>query len=220
MSNPEAADESLYVVDLATQDRVSLGSVGGWEASTGRLHLATTGLIVGEELDGPAHKPLVTAVPGSPAAADEPTAASLGWEEDYGGCFECPRDFTVSADGVTVAWVRDTPPVLDTRPVDPPGEVEPFPTVPDTEPRYVDLRSSDRAALIAYHEPESAGGPAPPPVVVEADGTVTTLEGVAATFSPAGGATAPACGVDPEARAITDHVDDVPPAFDGSAGWI
>ena len=46
---PQEANEDLYVADLDTGLRTLVAEgIGGWEFGTGRLHLATTGLIVGE----------------------------------------------------------------------------------------------------------------------------------------------------------------------------
>ena len=48
-NDPNTSSETLYVVDLDTKKRTTVDrNIGGWEFGTGRLHLATTGLIVGE----------------------------------------------------------------------------------------------------------------------------------------------------------------------------
>ena len=216
--------ETLYVVDLddPAAGRTEIARIGGWEESTSRLHLATTGLIVGEQFPSPTQGPLILAVPGAPAdLAGVPTPRGLGLEEQYRDCTDCPRGFTVSPDGSTVAWVQGDDPVLVTRSIEPSAAVDPFAALSDAAPRDVDLLPTGTAATISYFEPVSAGGPAPPPVRYDADGTVTTLEGAAATSVPLGGATStpedsgPACGVDPRAPAIVDHVTDVSPVFEG-----
>jgi hypothetical protein len=44
-------------------------------------------------------------VPIAGQASALPTPADLGLEENYGDCGDCPRMFTVSADGQAIAWI-------------------------------------------------------------------------------------------------------------------
>jgi hypothetical protein len=104
--NPENADETLYVIDLDSAERTEVAAdVGGWEFGTSRLHLATTGLIVGEESAGASRGIFIDDVPIPGRASPLPTPADLGLEESYGDCSICPRTFTVSPDGRTIAWI-------------------------------------------------------------------------------------------------------------------
>ena len=106
-NNPNTSSETLYVVDLDSEKRTTVDrNIGGWEFGTGRLHLATTGLIVGESSASVSRSIYVAAVPDSPAAgAALPTPAGLGLEEQYSDCLDCPRSYTVAPDGTTVAWL-------------------------------------------------------------------------------------------------------------------
>jgi hypothetical protein len=105
-NNPDARNETLYVVDLDTRERTRVDpELGGWEFGTGRLHLATTGLVVGESTSGVTRSLYVAAVPGSEAAAGLPSPADVGLEEQYSDCLDCPRAFTVAPDGRTLAWL-------------------------------------------------------------------------------------------------------------------
>ena len=100
MSDPEAADESLYVVDLETQERTEVAAgIGGWESGTGRLTLATTGLIVGEWSAEASSGIFIDDVPIPGFAASLPTPEDLGLEESYTDCADCPHGFTVTPDG-------------------------------------------------------------------------------------------------------------------------
>ena len=94
------------MVDLDTEQRTTIDrDAGGWEFGTGRLHLATTGLIVGESTSGVTRSLYVAAVPGSEAAGGLPSPADVGLEEQYSDCLDCPRAFTVAPDGGTLAWI-------------------------------------------------------------------------------------------------------------------
>ena len=232
---PQEANEDLYVADLATGERtlVSAG-VGGWEFGTGRLHLASTGLVVGEWQSEASHGLAIHFVPGSPAAdTGVPTPADLGLglglEESYSDCADCPYTFTVTSDGATIAWIADGQ-LVATSLTSESGEAEPIVAVPPGTVADVDL--AGEAAVLSFFGTEQA------PVIVPLDGSdPVALEGVTAALSPNGEPaappepspettvpaatvpppldTGPACGFDPQAPAITDHVGEVPPAFEG-----
>lgn len=181
MVNPDAADETLFVVDLATQERTPIGQIGGWEWGTARLHLATTGLIVGQSSSGASVSVLIEAVPGSPAAAGLPTAASLGLQDTYPDC-DCPTMFTVTPDGAAVAWIDAgriwRVPVSG-------GTPAALAAVP--KQLAVDLDVRDETALVSFYDSTLGSGDPPRPVLVPLDGSAPlTLEGVAAAFAPAG----------------------------------
>jgi hypothetical protein len=213
---PQEPNEDLYVIDLDTQDRTLVAEdIGGWEFGTGRLHLATTGLIVGEASSEASHSIAILAVPGSPATeAAFPTAASLGLEDSYSDCSDCPHTFSVAPDGRTVAWIDGATSQLMQVAVTG-GTAEPIVAVPAE--RYADLDYDGDRAVLSWFEFVSAGE-TPAPIEVPFDGSGThELDGAAATLGPAG--SPPACGVDPAAAAITDAIGGVPPAFDGFPGW-
>jgi hypothetical protein len=107
---PQQPNEDLFVVDLDNEQRTRVArNIGGWEFGTGRLHLATTGLIVGAASAEANHAIAIYAVPGSRAeAAGLPTAGELGLESSYGDCTDCPNGFSVTPDGQTIVWVDRT----------------------------------------------------------------------------------------------------------------
>ena len=114
MSDPQVADETLYVVDLETQERTEVAAgIGGWESGTGRLTLATTGLIVGEWSAEASHGIFIDDVPSPGVAASLPVPADLGLEESYTDCADCPHGFSVAPDGATVAWIDGDELVVD-----------------------------------------------------------------------------------------------------------
>ena len=228
---PQEPNEDLYVVDLATQDRTLVAeSIGGWEFGTSRLHLATTGLIVGETSGEAIHEIEFLAVPGSPAAAAAlPTAAALGLEDSYSDCNDCPYRFSVAPDGETVAWIDGATNQLMRVPVTG-GTAEPIVEVPAEY--FADLDYNDDGAVLSWPDFVSAGE-TPAPIEVPFDGSgPNELDGTLATLGPAGTdatepppSTAPAdpepiCGVDPGAATITDHIGDVPPGSARFPGWV
>jgi hypothetical protein len=185
--NPEQdlSNEDLYVVDLDAQERnLVAAGIGGWELGTGPLHLASTGLIVGENGSGASHGIAILAVPGSPAdVAGVPTPADLGLQPSYGDCTDCPHAFSVSSDGQTVAWIDGATDRLTRVPVagGPPEQVVEVPAE-----RFADLDYAGDGAVLSFFEFVSAGA-TPAPLLVPFDGSgPVELEGTTATFSPAG----------------------------------
>lgn len=77
---------------------------GGWEQGYSRMHLAETGLIVGEFYQE-ASRSLVTF---GIAGATPLDAATLGLGGSYSQCSDCPRLYTVRRDGNIVAWLDGT----------------------------------------------------------------------------------------------------------------
>ena len=226
MGNPEAANEMLWVVDLDSGDRtqVSADPIGGWEFGTDRLHLATTGLIVGQASGEANHWIAVYAEPDSPAAAaDLPDAADLGLEESYSDCSDCPMSFTVTADGGSIAWA-DSGGLFEISLERLDAGATRIADVPDGF--FTDLDLGPDALLSRF------GDPQPPPVLVSLDGgEPVELEGTTATYGPLGGESSstepppsadpePICGVDPGAATITDHIGDVPPGSARFPGWV
>jgi hypothetical protein len=180
---PQKPNENLFVVDLETEQGTRVArNIGGWEFGTDRLHLATTGLIVGEWSSEASHGIAFYAVPGSPAdGAGLPTAADLGLEDSYSDCSDCPRSFTVRPDGRTIAWVDSTRGLVEVSLGPPVGEHEVLVRVPRAG-AVRDLDVGDSAAVMSFFS-----DPAVPPRLVELDGSdVVTLTGTTATFGPTG----------------------------------
>ena len=92
-NNPDARNETLYVVDLDTEQRTVVDrTMGGWEFGTGRLHLATTGLIIGESSASVSRRDLHpgAAVPNPHIAVEIPTPGRLGLEAGVLGLSRLP----------------------------------------------------------------------------------------------------------------------------------
>ncbi len=110
---PQESNEDLYVADLDTGERTLVANgIGGWEFGTSRLHLATTGLIVGQHNFSPSWAPLFLAVPFSPADGNLPSPSDVGLEDNYPDCAECPSAFTVSPDGLRLLWRSGLEPLV------------------------------------------------------------------------------------------------------------
>ena len=173
----------LYVVDLDTMERTEVApDIGGWEFGTHRLHLASTGLIVGESIGEANHAIFVAAVPGSPAAGGPlPTAADSAWTTTYHDCTDCPHAFTVTPDGRTVHVDRRRHEHAR-RPLPRPAErrIVPVVAVPDGFAVDVDVDGATRRALVLRRSPGATAGPG----AVRTGRRPTTLEGVTATQSP------------------------------------
>jgi hypothetical protein len=121
-------------------------------------------------------------VPGSPAdGGGPPTAADLGLEEAYSECTDCPRSFTVTPDGQTIAWVDSTRGLAAVSVGPPISEQEVLVRV-SRAGAVRDLDVSDSAAVLSFF-----GDPPVPPRFVELDGSdVVSLDGTIATFGPTG----------------------------------
>jgi len=77
---------------------------GGWEQGYSRMHLAENGLIVGEYYQE-VRRELVSY---SMFGRETFTAAMFGLESAYTDCSDCPRLYTLSRDGATLAWLDGT----------------------------------------------------------------------------------------------------------------
>ncbi len=178
---PQQPNENLFVVDLDTEQGTRVArAIGGWEFGTDRLHLATSGLIVGQASGEANHWIKIVAVPDSPAAGVAlPTAADVGLEESYSDCTDCPNGFTVTRDGQTVAWVEDG--ALMTVALEPQvGQPERVADVPRGYVKDLDVSDSD-AIVSIFRVPER------PPLLVSLDGSDSVdLDGTTATFGPTG----------------------------------
>lgn len=102
--NIESPAGALLVLDLDAASLEEIDQVGGWEAGLSRLHLATTGLIVGETYSEATRSFYAVRVDGASAMS----AADLGLEPNYYDCNDCPRLYTISRDGSTLAWLEGT----------------------------------------------------------------------------------------------------------------
>jgi hypothetical protein len=180
---PQESNEDLYVADLDTGERMLVANgIGGWEFGTGRLHLATTGLIVGQRSSGPSWEPVFLPVPPPWGNGDFPLAADVGLDESYPDC-ACPSAFSISGDGTTLLWRSGTEPtILGTTLPDAP-EAAALAVFPDG---FVgDLDASQDVVLVSYAAID--GGPGQPALLVPRDGSAPIeLPGEVATLSPAG----------------------------------
>lgn len=105
-SGTESPAGVLFTFDLVTGAVVTVvDQFAGWEQGSSRLHLAETGLVVGEFFDSATGSFVAVNVLGDVGV---PTAADFGLEPYYNDCADCPRRFTVSRDGSTLAWLDGT----------------------------------------------------------------------------------------------------------------
>lgn len=95
---------ALLVLDLSDGSLEQIGTVGGWEEGISRLHLAETGLIVGEWYSGVSRGLLIMSLLDDVAR----NAEDIGLQPAYDDCGDCPRLYTVSRDGSTIAWLDGT----------------------------------------------------------------------------------------------------------------
>ncbi len=156
-------------------ERTEIAPVAGDEAGTHRLHLAATGLIVGEAFGEGNHSILIEAVPASPAAGTPlPTAGDLGLDESYRDCTDCPHAFTVTPDGRTIMWINSAGGMIVAVSLDQP--------VCDVEPaRRGARRSGDRRSTSTMPVRSSRSPVIPrrrPWSCRSAAASTTTLEGV------------------------------------------
>lgn len=77
---------------------------GGWEQGYSRLHLAETGLIVGEFYQEVNRSLFSRGI----AGATPLDAATLGLDGSSLDCSDCPRLYTVRRDGTVLAWLEGT----------------------------------------------------------------------------------------------------------------
>lgn len=95
----------LLARSLETWETVVVAAeFGGWELGYSRMHLAETGLIVGESYQE-VNRSLVSFGIASATPLD---AATLGLDGAYSDCGDCPRLYTVRRDGGVVAWLDGT----------------------------------------------------------------------------------------------------------------
>jgi len=179
--------EVAYVIDLADPgaDLYEIAQVSGWEYGVNRLHLASSGLIVGEWNAGPSHGLEVHAVPESPADFVElPTPEDLGLPNDgFGDCGDCPRAFSVTQDGSAVFWVDPSDDLstvqLVTAPLDGTDVVPTSLGIPTDGDLVIDSDHDGRRTVLTFWP-----GQARPPLVLEADardvGGITATIGLAA----------------------------------------
>ncbi|MDP2293541.1 MAG: hypothetical protein Q8M22_20360 [Actinomycetota bacterium] len=95
----------LLTRSLATFETTVIDAeFGGWEQGYSRMHLAEKGLIVGEYYQ----EVLRQFVSYSEVSQPGVSAADLGLESSYTDCSDCPRLYTISRDGSTIAWLDGT----------------------------------------------------------------------------------------------------------------
>jgi hypothetical protein len=106
----EDFNEVVYALGMQpggwTTTRVA--DINTWESGFSRLALTNDGTVVGSAYSQTSHAFYATVVPGSPAAAQgsPPDAASLGLADRFDDCSDCPSNFTISADGESIAWTE------------------------------------------------------------------------------------------------------------------
>jgi hypothetical protein len=174
---PDTDTERVFVVDLATAERIQLLDTGA--SVTDRLTMAPNGLVVGTLADDRGLSFLALAVPGSPAARQAlPTAEQLGLQASYPGCdVDCPRMYTVAPDGETIAWIEgfEAAEIVVGTAGAPERIAVPFP------PQGSGLdTAADGSFLLARSSPDVRA------MRVARDGSARELEGVIVTAGPAG----------------------------------
>lgn len=106
-ATPDECDGSLWALDVDSGELGLILTDNMWESGFGRLHLAATGLIVGERFSEALSMPFSDVVPGSGAVVLD--TASLGLEAEYFDCSTCPSAFAIDRSGATIGWLeRDT----------------------------------------------------------------------------------------------------------------
>lgn len=166
-STPEDTVEELFLVDLDTGERRLVATIGGWEAGTARLHLAD-GLIVGEWSSEAVTGPLLLDFDGNPAI----DPASVGLEEEYVDCADCPRRFAVSSTGDRLAWVERGIVVVYDLPAGRRAAEFSLGSVPSVAVDAVEIAGD----AVVLNPIDTASGEALAPVVLTGDGAFTPLD--------------------------------------------
>ena len=156
------ADEtSTSSISRRRSAREVAAGIGGWEFGTGRLHLATNGLIVGEwqqRADQGARSCWPCPARRPRRCCASPSSAPLGWEPSS-DCSDCQRAYTVAPDGRSVAWLEGDE--LVTAEIDGldagPEQRHPLdPAVPTANVRDLDFNGSRFVLSYWPHRPRSA----------------------------------------------------------------
>jgi hypothetical protein len=189
----DGGNEELFVLDLDTRDSVDLGSIGGWEATTSRLTLGSSGLIIGTGFGACCAPGSFQAfvVPGSPAAAKPlPTLADFGLDSARSDDCDCPTGFALNADGTALYWESpassDRPATVMTAPFADPHRhtiVASIPNSPDMGFGVLRIDPGDRGVVVSFGSELS--GPLGRPLLVDNDSS-TKLEGDVGTVGPNG----------------------------------
>jgi hypothetical protein len=98
----------LYAVDVQTGAVVIVDDwFGGWEEGSSRLHLAETGVIVGEYSAGITRSFYSAVIPGGLPLDTRPILPDqLGLEAGYDDCADCPQLYAIDRSGEVVAWIH------------------------------------------------------------------------------------------------------------------
>ncbi len=100
-NTPDTAIETLVLARPVAGSLLELGTVGGWENSTGRLHFGGD-LIVGESVNEELTELFTLTTTGQPG----PPASLYGVDVPQAACGGCPaRHFTIDAGGTRVGWL-------------------------------------------------------------------------------------------------------------------
>ena len=97
--NPENQSEVLAQYRLGDGSVVDLGQIGGWESGTSRLKLG--GVTAVGEFYAEANRGLLSVR--EDGTTIDPT--SIGLEESYFDCSDCPRLYTITPNGQRLAWL-------------------------------------------------------------------------------------------------------------------
>lgn len=89
----------------ATEVETVVAEFNAWEGGWNAVSLADNGLIAGAFQESAVETPQFYSLTRTPA----PTAVSLGLDDGYGDCDDCPTSFTVDASGRIFAWIDGTP---------------------------------------------------------------------------------------------------------------
>ena len=98
----------LYAVDVQTGAVLIVDDwFGGWEEGSSRLHLAETGLIVGEYSSSITRSFYSAVIPGGLPLDTRPILPEqLGLEAGYDDCADCPQLYAIDRSGEVVAWIH------------------------------------------------------------------------------------------------------------------
>ena len=169
----EAAQEELFVVDLASGKKTSYGIIGDWITGPSKLTYGS-GIIVGEFFTETTAGPFFLTLDGYSINPND-----FGLAESYDNCDVCPSHFTVDPSGQRIAWVEaDLLVVLDRQSTRRVAEVR----LP--QGLYTDIDSLDLLGdLILINAYDRSTGVLGKPILMSFAGTSTTLGGYGtATF--------------------------------------
>ncbi|MEY2474306.1 MAG: hypothetical protein QOK28_3635 [Actinomycetota bacterium] len=194
VNNYASGKEELYALDLDGADHpLDVGTIGGWEATTSRLTLSSTGLIVGTSYGVCCQSGnfIALAVPDSAAAARPlPKATDFGLADGYEDGCACPTGFAVDPDGTAIYWLSPvdggaTFTVVRATLDDPlhTSEVAPVARLDSSTFGRMSIDADDSRFVVSFDSPYSES--MQPPMLFTPDRSAT-FEGEFATLGPNG----------------------------------